>query len=231
MGNILLVLVVLFLAGMAFAGYKKGFIKIILTMAALIVTIALSAILTPTITTILKDKTPLYDTIYVKMESFVSGETQGQVVDQTDQQATALESLALPESIKNALIDKNTGDSYIAMGVDSFAAYTAKSLTLILLNAISFIILFIIISIVFGVIMQLANIFTKIPLIKGANKMAGIAAGLLEGILILWILAMIVTACGATTWGQSALRMIDDSVFLSFLYNNNLLTKLITSIF
>lgn len=231
MGNILLVLVVVFLAIMAFAGYKKGFIKIILMMAALIVTITLSAILTPTITGILKDKTPVYDAIYVKMESFVSGQMQDQAVDQTDQQAGALESMDLPESIKNALINNNTGDSYIAMGVDSFAAYTAKSLTLFLLNAISFIILFIIISIIFGVIMQLANIFTKIPLIRGANKMAGIAAGLLEGILILWVLAMIVTACGATTWGQSVLKMIDDSVFLSFLYNNNLLTKLITSIF
>lgn len=231
MENILLIAVVLFLVAMAYAGYKKGFIKIILTLAAMIVTITLSALLTPTISGILKDKTPIYDTIYVKMESFVSGQMQEDASNvAADQQQGAIESMALPESIKNALIDNNTGESYISMGVDTFAAYTAKSLTMFLLNAISFIILFIIISAIFAVIMGLANVFTKLPIIKGANKMAGIAAGLLQGLLILWVLAIIVTACAATTWGQATLKMIDDSVFLSFIYNNNLLTKLITSI-
>lgn len=232
MGNILLVAVVIFLAVMAFAGYKSGFIKIILTLAATIVTITLSALLTPTISEILKEKTPLYDTLYIKMESFVSSQMQEEASSvAAEQQQSALESMALPDSIKNALIDNNTGDSYIEMGVDSFASYTAKALTMFLLNAISFIILFIIISAIFAIIMGLANVFTKLPIIKGANKMAGIAAGLLQGLLILWILAIIVTACAATTWGQSTLKMIDESIFLSFIYNNNLLTKLITAIF
>ncbi len=227
MENILLIIVVVFLALMALAGYKKGFLKIILSMAALIVTLVLAAILTPTITGFLKEKTPVYDSIYTRMESFVEGDVE----EGNEDSNSSLEELPLPDIIKNALIDNNTGDSYVEMGVNSAKAYTANALTMMLLKAIAFILLFIVISIAFGILIALTSIFTKIPIIKGANKMAGLAAGLLEGIIILWILAMIVTAFGATTWGQSTLRMIDDSVFLSFLYNNNLLTKFITAIF
>lgn len=229
-GFIVPLVVAAFLICMAFVGYKKGFLKIILSLAALIVTITLSVILTPVVSEVLKENTKVYDTIYEKMEEFVSKEVSSDTPENREAQDQALSGIALPESITKTLVNNNTGESYLKLGADSLASYTAHSLTGIVINVISFIIIFIIISIVFSILMHIANIFSKIPIIRGINKIAGIAAGLLQGLVILWILGMVITACGAMSWGQSALGIIESSAFLSFIYNNNLLTMLLFSV-
>lgn len=232
MENILLIIVVAFLVVMAFNGYRRGALRILISMAALILTLILASFFTPTATKLLKEYTPLYDTINKQMVTFVGEKIDQSAKEQgTEVQGNALASLPLPESLTDVLIENNNDIAYSKLGVGDFSSYAAGSLTVILMNAISYIGLFIIISIIFRIIMFIADIISKLPIINGVNRFVGTILGVVQGILIIWVLCIALTAFSGTTYGQKIFEMVNDSLFLTFIYNNNLLINIVTSLF
>lgn len=232
MENILLIIVAVFLVFMAFNGYRRGGLRILISMVALVLTLILASLLTPTATKLLKDHTPLYNTINKQMVTFVGAKIDQSAQDKNEEvQGIALEALPLPKSLTNVLIENNNDEAYNTLGVTDFASYTANSLTIILMNAIAYIGLFIIISIIFRVIMFVADIISKLPIINGINRFVGTILGVVQGILILWVLCIALTAFSGTAYGQKIFEMVNDSTFLTFIYNNNLLINIVTSLF
>ena len=53
------------------------------------------------------------------------------------------------------------------------------------------------------------------------------AAGLIEGLIIVWLAFAVVTAAGNSSWAADLLAQIHDNSFLEFVYNNNLIIKMI----
>jgi uncharacterized membrane protein required for colicin V production len=226
MEKIVVIIVAAFIVFMAFNGYRRGGISILISMLSLILTILIAAYFTPAVTRLIKEKTPLYNTIYEQMEKFVDNKLDS---DETDQN-TALGKLPLPKSLTKVLEDNNNDSYYNAMGVNSFSAYTAQSLTYILLNAISFIAIFIIVNIIFRIVIVLGDIISKMPIISGINRLIGTVLGIIQAVLILWVLCIALTAISGTSIGQIAIDVIDGSKFLTFIFDNNLLFQIITSI-
>ena len=74
------------------------------------------------------------------------------------------------------------------------------------------------------------DIISKLPILNELNHFAGLAVGVLQGLLFLWIACTILTACSGTQWGQDAMNMIGQSKLLSVIYNNNLILKYITNL-
>ena len=64
------------------------------------------------------------------------------------------------------------------------------------------------------------------PIIKGINQYAGLILGAGEGIIIVWVFFLIITIMGNTELGTALNQYIEDSKFLSFIYNNNYFFKL-----
>ena len=64
----------------------------------------------------------------------------------------------------------------------------------------------------------------------GVNKLAGAALGAAEGLVFLWLLCLLVTAFSTTGWGAELSRMIEESSWLSYLYDHNLLVMLAASL-
>ena len=96
MDYIILIGVIGFLALSAFIGYKKGMVKIVLSMAAMIVAYVLAAALTVPVSTALKSATPVYDTI----EKSVSTMVKESKVD-----STSIEKLNLPTQIEEKIME------------------------------------------------------------------------------------------------------------------------------
>ena len=226
MENIALIIVVIFLIVMAFNGYRRGGVRIILSMASLVLTILISAYFTPTVSKILKEHTPIYDTIYEQMENFVEKKMDKGAEDED----LALMDLPLPKSLTGVLVENNNRDTYDVLGATTFGSYTAGSLSIILLNAISYIGIFIIVNIVFKIILVAADILSKLPIISGLNRLIGMILGIIQGTLILWVLCIALTAISGTLLGQQIFEMINASRFLTFIYDNNYIMAIITSV-
>lgn len=234
MGNILLIGVGLFVILMIAIGLKRGMVKMAFSLVSVFVILILVNILTPSVKQILKN-TPVYDEINQSIETYVNEHvaTATEEITQTgvNAQKKIIEELPLPRGVKTSLVDNNNQNSYESMKVDSFSAYIAESLSDMILGALTFAILFVVLSLLIRILMEVLNIVAKLPVINAFNTAGGAVIGLVEAVIILWIACIIVTIFSATQWGQQVCRAISENALLSFIYDNNLIQKLITGIF
>ena len=70
----------------------------------------------------------------------------------------------------------------------------------------------------------------RLPVIYGVNKLAGAALGAAEGLVFLWLFCLLVTAFSTAEWGAELGRLIEESSWLSYLYDHNLLVTLAASL-
>lgn len=220
--------VILFLALMFYVGFKKGFIKILLSLIATVIAFILAIVLAGPVETYIKEKTPLYDSLKKQMTEYVEKYVEDSVdMAGLDSQKEAIKELKLPSSIQDKLIDDNTAEMKLDMGVASFSEYLAASLADILIQAATVLILFIIIKIILKVLISVLNVISHLPLINELNKSLGGVFGLVEGVCILWVVCLALTAISGTEMGEQVLSAISSNNILNFIYSNNIIMKIL----
>lgn len=234
MSNIILIGVGIFALIMTIIGFKRGLIKMSFSLVSMLVVLILVNILTPSVKELLR-KTPIYTGISSNIEEYVreqiSSSTENMTQTGVNAQKKIINELPLPNGVKEALNDNNNEESYENMAVSNFSQYIAISLSDMILGAVTFVLLFIAISILIKILVQILDIIAKLPVIHTFNTVGGAAAGLLESIIIIWIACIVVTLFSSTEWGQVVCKAISENSFLSFIYDNNLIQKLVTGIF
>ena len=134
------------MVAMTAIGLKRGMLKMAFSLISVVVVLLLVNILTPPTKQLLK-ATPIYTGIQNTIEEYVSNniESSAQSVTQTGvgAQKKIIEKLPLPKEIKATLNENNTEESYASLKVTTFSEYIAESLTDMVMNAVTFIILFV----------------------------------------------------------------------------------------
>lgn len=227
----LLIGVVAFILAVGFYGYKRGIINIVLSMVAMIVTAILATMLTAPVGAVVKAATPIYDNIYdtvyenIKEKNVVNSET--------------LDNLNLPEELTEIINDKIEADleevkDKVGANIDGAAEEFMKTAAEEVANAIFkagiFLVLFIVIYIVVKILIHVFDIVAKLPIIKEANKLGGFVAGLVVGLILVWVACLVLMACSNKEWAIDVYKQIDDNQLLGLIYNNNPLTKFFTKI-
>ncbi len=226
--NWLTIVVIGFIILMIAVGYQRGFIKIALSLISMIITLFLTSFFTPHVKNFLLEETKIETSIQAEVGSYfdeIIGDSMAQLT--VGQQMKAIENLPLPNSILQTLKENNNSAIYETLGVDTFSDYISGYLTQMIMSAIAFVLTFILVFVVIRIVFFALNIISHLPIIKGINKLLGGALGFIQGILILWILALILTAFSGTEWGIELMRMVQESQLLSAIYNNNILMKII----
>lgn len=218
MDYIILIGVVAVIGLFALVGYKKGMVKIVLSMIAMAVTYILAGALTIPVSIALKTATPVYTTIEESVEKMVKEAK----IDDTKLDITAIEKLNLPSQIEEKLID---GAEKVTSG---FNDYLVSSISNFILKALTFFILFIVIYIILSIVIKIFDFVSKLPLINTVNKAGGLAVGAAQGLIIVWIGCLVITAFGDKAWAQEAFRQINDNKLLTFIYENNPIIFLVT---
>ena len=211
----LLIGVILFLAVMAAYGYKRGFVRIVLSMLAMIVTIILASVLTIPVSGFIKE-TSVGEGIRASVEEMVEG---ADIID-----AESINNLDLPKTMLEP----------IAEGAEStqqaIGTYVADALTDTIINSLTFLILVIVIYIILKIVIAALDVVTKLPVLNSINKGAGAVIGLVQGLLFVWVGCLVLAACSDKPWAQEAFRQINDNELLSFIYNNNMIIWIITKL-
>lgn len=137
----------------------------------------------------------------------------------------------LPSLVKNNLkvTSKDVSDNIKAgETVKSIVVHTfSHKISWIVFVVIIFIILFIILEIIFWIIYRILNVFSRLPGISLLNRIGGFAIGVFEGLIIVWLGFTILTLFAGTPFGISCFGYINSNGFLTFIYNNNLIMKLL----
>lgn len=209
-------------------GYRKGFLRIIISLLGIILVIAAVTVVSPYISDYLINHTKTYDTVKQKVISVFQEDNSR--LDNTipENQTLTIESYDLPDVIKNSLIKNNTSEMYQSLMVTIFEEYIAGYLAKMIINAISFIGLFLMLIIFLWFVLLSADIIARIPIIKGLNKILGAVAGLIKALIITWVVFFVVLIFFGNDIGNTMMAEVKGSAFLSLLFNTNMLFQFIS---
>lgn len=213
MEYLILLGVVAVLALATFIGYKKGMVKLLLSMVAMIIAYILAAALTVPVSAVIKSTTPAYGAIEDSVE---------ELVQDANVKEYSLSKLNLPDTIKEKIME---GSGKIT---EAFNAYLVKVISNLILRALTFLILIIVIYIILRIVIHMLDFVAKLPLINKVNKVGGIVVGFAQGLLIVWVGCLLITAFGNKEWAQEMFKHINANSILTFIYEKNPLTFILT---
>lgn len=220
--NWVLIGVIVFLIICAFSGYYMGLIKKLFRLFSFIVTIIAATAMMPYISDFIVEKTSIYNKIEENLSEMLT-----ELYDDKDSESKSdsdKRTASMPEIISDILLEGEAKEILIDEINDYFSSQAAN----IIVNSISFFIAFAIIQVVLRTTVFTLDIIANLPIIKGINQYAGLALGLCEGVVWVWIFFLIVMFISTSEIGIIINGQIRDSEFLSYLYNNNYLYKIFT---
>ena len=219
------------IAAACIMGFRKGFVKEIVSVFFMLISFLLVWAVNPYVNTFVKEYTPVYDTIQDKCQTLVSEQIGNKKTLDKEEQNQVMENMELPDGLKNALVENNTAETYRYLAVSTFTEYISDSLAVMAVNGISFLISFVLSAAVIKLLGFILNVLTKLPVINGINKIAGAAVGGIKCIIFIWIAFLVLTLLCNTTLGQQGMALIQQDAFLNFLYSQNVFVKVFMSVF
>lgn len=227
--NALVLIVVGILILNAYLGMRAGFIKTVFSIFSMVIALVFTLILSPYLSKSLQQNEKLVTYLSEKSAEVLKLDEIDEKINQTVEDSV-INKLPLPESLKNTLQKNNNSDTYDVLGVKDFKGYVSHAVASIVINAISFVIMFVVLIILLRILSTVLNIISKLPILHQINKLAGLLSGGIHGLIIVWLLFILLTIFSGTKLGRECFTMMNESVFLSALYDNNLIMKFVMNL-
>jgi len=188
-----------------FLGYKRGLIKVAIKLCTFLIALVIAIMFYK----------PIADSIIINTG-----------IDESIEEA--ITSNILPDGItEDEKIDlPNDLPSIIVENSENTVQGIANSISTTLIETACLLIIFIGVKIVLKFVTFIADLIAKLPILNQFNKLGGTIYGVLEGLLIVFV-GFAVISLIAPLIDTSILEAINGSTLGAFLYNNNLLLKLL----
>lgn len=212
-----------------FRCWRNGLVKSVIGLVCDIVALVVAYALTPLAAKFLCNSVFL-DKISAGIDSTVrSAATTSVGVDVTSFLSK------IPETLEGTLNKYNVGDDALKNfvsglsdtgegAVKKVSEFIAKPTSYILSNAISFIVIFVLALIILRLVSKFIIVLFKAPIIRTADKTAGIILGVVNALFVLWVLSLVISA-GVGALGSYIPDWFGDtvekSVILKFFASHN----------
>jgi uncharacterized membrane protein required for colicin V production len=208
-------------------GSSKGLMLSVFSIASYFLAILIAIKFSPLVAGLLS-KTSLMMTIKTKISASMDKILQDVVGDTIEKQIDQItEKLHLASSVQDKIgIEalKETSTTTSGM-VESLSG----KLTDLILLVIAFVVVYIVAKLVLFLISEVIKKTAKLPVIRSFDKVGGMIFGLLEGVLVIWVLFMILFMFKASDTFKPVFELINRSKIALFMYNNNILLNLVSS--
>ncbi len=195
-------------------GHKKGFVKSVWKIVALAVTIVLVISLKQPAVDFLSG-TEFAKTVNTKITESVQIPQGGGV--------NVAENLNLPEFMQSSVNEQIEQNA-----MSSVNETVASSLTNVFITIIACVALFIIIRLLLMAAFMIINGVTKLPVIKGMNKLLGAVFMTINTVFIIFLLLALVSLFAPAD--SELFEMINNTYFVKYFYNYNILLQLFMKI-
>jgi len=216
-----LCLIMVFVGGV-YAGYKQGFVLSFFKFFGYIIGIIMARMYYDEFVLFLNTATPLEKWVRRFFENHM-----------TDFFTEGLASK--PEILSMLPFGKDLGQLKTIFQLNqsdmatSIHTYLVTQLTTLSMNLLSMILLFFLILIGLQIIIQVLDIATKLPIIKGLNKLGGLFFGLIKMFILISIGLLVVVAFSSLTKSGFLVTQLDHSVLAPYFMRYNILLIFIGS--
>lgn len=211
-------------------GYRRGFIKEVVSVVLVLLSVVVVWLINPYVNTFIRENTSVYEKIQDVSGAFVESLTDGETVVDGEQQNELISGMNLPGLLQNGIADNNTAAVYQTLSVNTFGEYVSRYLANIAVNCLSFLVSYILASVLIHVFAYALDLLARLPVLCGINKMAGALVGGGKCIIFIWVAMLVVTILCNTKIGQEGLRLIRGDTVLNFLYDKNIFIRIFAGI-
>ena len=199
------IVVILILLGCIFFGYNRGLTGVIVRLLSIILSLVISLILFKPVSALIINHTDIYNNLTTSIENSLNSK------EENDEENSSEPNVIL-DSINEKLEEtKENANNVIA-----------KSIAEVIINLIVIIVLFIIVNIIMFFLKFIFGAIAELPIIKQIDKLGGFIYGVIEGLLIIYIILAILSFVNV----EELQLAIKTSYLTSILYNNNLILML-----
>lgn len=230
--NGLLIVILLLFVGNIIWGYKKGFMRVALSLVSWVIVLIACNVLTPVIADVIIDKTPLAEVVQgavnEKLNEVIDEVTSG-AANVMDNEIIAQIEEKLPVQMREAILGEHesiadlitsTGD--VDVDTTDLAHNAAYLIALVIVLIISRIALI--------VVEKVLGLVSMLPLIGQADTLLGIAAGAVKGLVWCWVVLTVIAMLAYTGANTELLALVNESKILTWLYENNLIMKALSEV-
>lgn len=212
----------------AVLGYARGFLKIVLSAVALLVAVIIASLLTDPVCEVVYD-TSLYQDVVESAGNYMEENLALGVTNVTEiVSQNVLDNLNLPSGITESLNEQLLENASSLTSTEEIVDFlTERFARLIVKNGV-FLAVFLLAFIAMRIVIFLADLVAKLPGLNTANRIFGLALGLLEGVFVLWVCCLAITILSGTQTGQTMLQAITGNTLLDFIYSHNPLLALLS---
>lgn len=225
-GIVILLILLLFI----WMGYRRGFIREIVSFFFVFLSLSLAWAINPYINDFLISETPVYSTIQETCMDFVQKQS-GNLENETESSSQFIDGLNLPEVLRKNIEKNNNTENYAELSVNTLTEYVSGYLARTIVNGLSYVLAYILATIGIRIVVYILNLIAGLPILKTANKLTGGLVGFVKGLVFIWILFLILTVLCSTEIGKTSLELIEKDSLLSVIYQYDPLIQIFTKIF
>lgn len=184
MGLIIDIVIIAIVALSIFLGYKKGLVALSIQLFAFIIAVLITFILYQPVTNFIVNATGIDEAI------------QNAILEKANDiiQEDSEMSNTIVEEVKNDMLPE-----------------TARTISINIITFVVVILLFLIVKIGLRFVTALANLVTKLPILKQANEVGGIVYGFIRGLLIIYVILLVINISGEISPQNSVYKSINET--------------------
>lgn len=229
-----------------YRGYRRGFLRVVYSLFGWMIVLGIVSWCTPYLTQYLVENTALESYFQQKCEDYLEKtasekledyktETDTETDTGTETGVPAADStgvgesdeIRLPESFAKQLTGELADSAGTILAESGMYSELAAAIAHFIIEGISFFISFLLSGFLMRAVGRMVNRISRLPVIHGANKSLGMAAGVCKGLLIIWLVLYVLALCAASDTGEQILGYVKQSPFLLYLYDNNMILELL----
>lgn len=184
MGLIIDIVIIAIVVLSIFLGYKKGLVALSIQLFAFIIAVVITFILYQPVTNFIVNATGIDEAI------------QNAILEKANDiiQEDSEMSNTIVEEVKNDMLPE-----------------TARTISINIITFVVVILLFLIVKIGLRFVTALANVVTKLPILKQANEVGGIVYGFIRGLLIIYVILLVINISGEISPQNSVYKSINET--------------------
>lgn len=232
--NWLYFIVMAYIVLSAVRGFHKGVIRVIYSVAALVISAVFIALATPMIGDALKEYTPIPDKIESVCEDYARKQVHKKLNDAAKAETMGVPAelpielpwVKLPKALQQEL--KNGTQKQAENLLETYGIYKkmAQAIADFCVSTAAFFLSSMIISAILAIVGRKLNLFSKVPGIHLVNMVLGFFAGIGKAFLVIWLVFLLIKVAEGVPVCSVLVKMIKEDVVLKGLYEQNPLLEL-----
>lgn len=195
-------------------GYKRGLTGCLINILSFFIALAVAFVLFKPASAMIINNTKIDENIQSSIVQVFESENE-EKSDKEESKSPIMEYIS--NEVEKATEEKK----------NEIVNNAAKDVSVKIINILAFIILFVASRIILIFVKAVADVITKLPIIKQCDKIGGVVYGLLQAMVIIFIALALITFISTMTNKFTLLEMINQSYLGSILNENNILLNVI----